>query len=82
MSHYIAIRSIPPTELYTSASSVRYKGIWYPVLGYDPTDGIFCLDNPTGDDIEVLALLFNYTSIRVEVQVRNIHEVLDTMENF
>ena len=77
--NYIAIRSIPPLTLYASASSVRYKGEWYPVLGYDPGDGIMCLDNPTGDNIEINAVILNYFDIRVEVEVQNIHDVLDTL---
>ena len=74
-----AIRSIHFNDMYKSASSIRHDGVWYPVLGYDHTDGTMCLENYQGDDITLKASTIHHSDIRVEASLRKIGEVLDIL---
>ena len=78
MSNYVALRLLAANELYEAASLVKFEGVWYPVLGYDPTDGQMCLENYSGPDIVIDAWILDHTDIRVDVGVKLFSEMLDT----
>ena len=76
---YFAIRSIRKSDIFNCATSIKYNGEWYPVLGYDHTDGIMCLENHQGDDIVLNKRYIHHSEIRVEVDVKRLDEVLDKL---
>jgi hypothetical protein len=57
-------------EVLCEAAFVELDGNWFPVLGYDPSDDVLCLENFCGNDYEIHNASKNILPQNVKVAVQ------------